>query len=143
MLIKSLKLNIVIPFLLAFVLVGCKSGAGNENPKLAEQTASSEKKGDATNSDYQVTFVELGSVNCVPCKMMKPIMKQIEEEYKGKVKVVFHDVWTQQGKIDGAKYNIRVIPTQVFLDSTGNEYYRHEGFFPKEELVKILEMKLK
>lgn len=143
MLKKTLKLNLAVTFLLAFVMVGCKNGTGNESPKVAEQTATSEKKESASNTGYQVTFVELGSVNCVPCKMMQPIMKQVEEEYKGKVKVVFHDVWTQQGKVDGAKFNIRVIPTQVFLDSTGKEYYRHEGFFPKEELVKILDMKLK
>ena len=45
-----------------------------------------------------VTFVEIGSVNCIPCKAMQPIMKAVEEEYKGQVKIVFHDVWTQKGK---------------------------------------------
>jgi thioredoxin 1 len=34
-----------------------------------------------------------------------------------------------------------VIPTQVFLDQNGNEYFRHEGYFPKEELVQILRKK--
>ncbi|HNX97437.1 MAG TPA: thioredoxin, partial [Candidatus Aminicenantes bacterium] len=28
-----------------------------------------------------VTFVELGSVKCIPCKMMQPVMKAIEQEY--------------------------------------------------------------
>jgi len=88
-----------------------------------------------------VTFVELGSVKCIPCKMMQPVMKAIEQEYAGQVKVVFHDVWTAEGKPFGAQYKIRVIPTQVFLDQNGTEYYRHEGFFPKEELVKILKQK--
>ena len=88
----------------------------------------------------KVTFVEIGAARCIPCKMMQPIMKEIAEEYKGQVNVVFHDVWTPQGKIDGMKYNIRVIPTQVFLDKNGKEYYRHEGYFPKEELVKVLKM---
>lgn len=69
---------------------------------------------------------------------MQPIMKAVEEEYKGQVKVVFHDVWTPQGKEDAMKYNIRVIPTQVFLDKDGNEYFRHEGYFPKEGVVDIL-----
>ncbi len=45
-----------------------------------------------------VTFVEIGSVNCIPCQAMQPIMKAVEEEYKGQVKIVFHDVWTQKGK---------------------------------------------
>ena len=30
----------------------------------------------------KVTFVELGSVNCIPCKQMQPVMKAIEEKYK-------------------------------------------------------------
>jgi len=87
-----------------------------------------------------VTFVELGSVNCIPCKAMQPIMKEVEEEFKGQVKVVFHDVWTSKGRKDAEKYNIRVIPTQVFLDKDGKEYYRHEGFFPKEGVVEVIKM---
>jgi thioredoxin 1 len=39
-----------------------------------------------------VTFIELGSVNCVPCKAMRPVMTDIETSYKGKVKVLFYDV---------------------------------------------------
>lgn len=85
-----------------------------------------------------VTFVEIGAAKCIPCKMMQPIMKEVGEEYKGQVKVLFHDVWTQQGKVDAEKYNIRVIPTQVFLDKDGKEYFRHEGYFPKEDLVNVL-----
>lgn len=88
----------------------------------------------------KVTFVEIGSVNCIPCKAMQPIMKAVEEEYKGQVRVVFHDVWTSKGKIDAAKYNIRIIPTQVFLDKDGKEYYRHEGYYPKVDVVRVLQM---
>jgi thiol-disulfide isomerase/thioredoxin len=31
----------------------------------------------------KVTFIELGSVNCIPCKQMQPVMKSIEEKYGG------------------------------------------------------------
>ncbi len=88
----------------------------------------------------KVTFVEIGAARCIPCKAMQPIMKEVAEEYKGQVKVVFHDVWTQQGKMDAEKYNIRVIPTQVFLDRDGKEYFRHEGYFPKDDLIKVIKM---
>ncbi len=27
----------------------------------------------------QVTFIELGSVNCIPCKAMQPIMRELEK----------------------------------------------------------------
>jgi thioredoxin 1 len=90
--------------------------------------------------NVKVTFVEIGSVNCIPCRAMQPIMKAVEEEYKGQVKIVFHDVWTEKGKMDAAKYNIRVIPTQVVLDRDGKEYFRHEGYFPKAEVVRVLKM---
>jgi thioredoxin 1 len=88
----------------------------------------------------KVTFVEIGSVNCIPCKAMQPIMKAVEEEYNGQVRVVFHDVWTSKGKQDAAKYNIRIIPTQVFLDKDGKEYFRHEGYYPKVDVVRVLQM---
>lgn len=85
-----------------------------------------------------VTFIELGSVNCIPCKAMQPVMDSIRTKYPDQVSVLFYDVWTKEGEPYGQQYRIRVIPTQVFLDKDGKEYYRHEGFFPEEELVKIL-----
>lgn len=90
---------------------------------------------------YKVTFIELGSVRCIPCQEMQPIMKSIEEKYGSQVKVVFYDVWTPIGKPMADKYNVQLIPTQVFLDENGREFFRHEGFFPEEELVKVLKNK--
>jgi len=85
-----------------------------------------------------VTFIELGSVNCIPCRAMQPVMDSIRKKYPDQVSVLFYDVWTKEGQPYGTKFKIRVIPTQVFLDKDGKEYYRHEGFFPEEELIKIL-----
>jgi thioredoxin 1 len=117
-----------------FSAIACSQG---DKKAPAEKGKPSDKKDAAPI----VTFVEIGSVKCIPCKKMQPIMKEIEQEYAGKVKVVFYDVWTDAGKPYGKKYGIRVIPTQVFLDKDGKEYYRHEGYFPKEELVKVLKQK--
>ncbi|GAB1367440.1 hypothetical protein MASR1M36_23120 [Candidatus Cloacimonadaceae bacterium] len=87
-----------------------------------------------------VTFVELGSVNCIPCKMMKPVMEEVQKEYGDKIDVIFYDVNKNRQK--SLEYKIRVIPTQVFLDENGKEFFRHEGFFPKEELMKIVDKQL-
>ena len=70
--------------------------------------------------------------------MMQPIIAEIEKEYAGQVKVVFYDVWTSEGRPYGQKYGIRAIPTQVFLDKDGKEFFRHMGFFSKEGIVKVL-----
>jgi thioredoxin 1 len=95
----------------------------------------------AVKGSAKVTFVELGSVNCIPCMKMQIVMREIEREYRNQVAVVFYDVWTDAGKPYARQYRIRVIPTQVFLDRNGEEYFRHEGYFPKEELVQVLRLK--
>lgn len=89
-------------------------------------------------SKPKVTFVELGSVRCIPCKAMKEIMDKLEAKFPRDLDIVFHDVWTDAGKPAARKYQIRSIPTQVFLDENGQEFYRHEGYFPQDELEKIL-----
>jgi thioredoxin 1 len=93
------------------------------------------------NAIYKVTFIELGSVRCIPCQMMQPVMKSIKEKYGDQVNVVFYDVWTPEGRPFAQKYGLQVIPTQVFLDENGKEFFRHEGYFPEEELVKVLSEK--
>jgi len=90
---------------------------------------------------YKVTFIELGSVQCIPCKKMQPIMKSIQEKFGTQINVIFYDVWTPFGKTYADKFNVNLIPTQVFLDEKGKEFFRHEGFFPEEELIKILKTK--
>ena len=92
-------------------------------------------------SKPKVTFIELGSVNCIPCKQMQPVMKSIEEKYGGQVKVIFYDVWKQEQKKYAQQYGIRLIPTQVFLDENGKEFHRHEGFYPEAEIEKLLQGK--
>ena len=86
-----------------------------------------------------VTFVELGSVRCVPCIQMQPIMKSIEQKYGEQIEVIFYDVWTDEGYKYSETYKIQLIPTQVFLDENGQEFYRHEGFFPEKEIDKLLQ----
>jgi thioredoxin 1 len=134
--------------LLSFVLVtGCNSqkNEGSKKDTKAE-TIQSDSTGDHTQEKLNpkkplVTFIELGSVKCMPCKMMQPIMDEIEKEYAGQVDVIFYDVWTDAGQPFAQQYKISAIPTQIFLDSNKNEYFRHTGFFPKEEIIKILKQK--
>lgn len=93
------------------------------------------------NLKPKVTFVELGSVNCIPCNQMQPVMKAIEEKYGEQVKVIFYDVWKEDQKKYAKQYGIKLIPTQVFLDEDGKEFHRHEGFYPEAEIDKILKGK--
>jgi thioredoxin 1 len=87
----------------------------------------------------RITFVELGSVNCIPCKAMQPIMKSIEEKYGDQIEVVFYDVWQADQKRYAQEYKIKLIPTQVFLDKDSDELMRHEGFLPEKEIDVFLQ----
>ncbi|MDZ7402286.1 MAG: thioredoxin family protein [candidate division KSB1 bacterium] len=122
-----------------------KNDAQTKTDSLKQNKKSVQNKSveiDSTKSDSRitntskVTFIELGSVNCIPCRMMQPVMKAIEEDFGDQIKIVFYDVWKDPAP--ARQYRIRVIPTQVFLDESGNEFFRHEGYFPKEEIDKLL-----
>lgn len=141
--------GISLPLAFTGAILGCGGDKGtgssdNSSGSSAADAGDSRAAGDVKTgemAELKVTFVELGSVNCVPCRMMQPVMEQVEKKYPGQVKIIFHDVWTDQGRTAGMKYGVRVIPTQVFLDKNGKEYFRHEGFFPFEVIEKILKQK--
>ncbi len=90
-------------------------------------------------STYKVAFLELGSDRCIPCRQMRPIMKEIAASYPEDVLVVFYDVWEDPAPT--RKYKVQLIPTQIFLDGQGKEFFRHMGLFAKEEILKVLEKK--
>ena len=133
-------------------VAGRKSTAGHSTPRpVSEPTAkastftavspaqaSPEPAAESGRSSVLVTLVELGSVNCIPCRMMKPVLEEVERKYAGKVQVVFYDVWKPEGRPYAEQYRIRAIPTQVFLDKDGSEFFRHTGYFPLEEIEKVI-----
>jgi len=90
-------------------------------------------------SKHKVTFIELGADKCIPCKAMQPVMREIAQEYKGTIQVVFYDVW----KIPkyAKDYGVQMIPTQVFIDKNGDEIFRHVGFYAKDDIIKMLREK--
>jgi len=137
---KVIKKEPII-FLLITLLIATSCGQSSNSTVKIRSTKESFRDSNTIEKNYKVTFIELGSVKCIPCQQMQAIMKSIETKYGKEVKVDFHDVWTEAGKPFGVKYGIEAIPTQVFLDEIGKEYYRHVGYFPEEELVKILQMK--
>jgi thioredoxin 1 len=84
-----------------------------------------------------VTIVDLGAKFCVPCKMMAPILAELEEEYQGRAAVIFIDVLEQKGK--AKEFNVSTIPTQIFYDKAGQEVWRHKGFLDKDTIKEKLD----
>ena len=131
-------------FLLFLVLtIVFHSSAFSQTKKTAKATTPAPVRKDTVEvaATHRITFVELGSVNCIPCRAMQPVMKSVEEKYGGQVKLLFYDVWNPDQQHRATEYGIRLIPTQVFLDRNGKELMRHEGYFPEKEIDAFLQSK--
>jgi len=81
-------------------------------------------------------LLDLGAKKCIPCKMMAPILDELEKEYEGIFTVKFIDVWEKEGAVEAEKYKIESIPTQIFFDENSKELWRHTGFISKEDIMK-------
>jgi thioredoxin 1 len=84
----------------------------------------------------KVMMLELGSVGCIPCEQMKPVMQKLRDSYKGKLEVIFIDV--RRDSETGRRFGVHMIPTQVFLDKDGKEFHRHIGYYAFEEIAPVL-----
>ena len=92
-------------------------------------------KAEVLESDVPV-LADFWAEWCVPCKMVEPILEQMAEEYKGKIKVARINV-DEEGEL-ASSYNIVSIPT-ILLFHNGNVARQQIGAVPKkalEELVK-------
>lgn len=84
-----------------------------------------------------VTMIDFGAHKCIPCKMMAPIIAELQKEYAGRASIIFIDVREQRWQ--AKRFDIRSIPTQVFYDKEGNEVGRHIGFLDKKSIISIFE----
>ena len=78
-------------------------------------------------------MVEIGRDKCVPCKMMAPIITELKEEYTGRLVVESINLNEHPEAVE--KYDVLLIPLQIFFDASGKELFRHEDFFSKEDIL--------
>jgi thioredoxin 1 len=83
-----------------------------------------------------VTMIDLGATECVPCKMMAPILEKLEAAYRDRAVIAFIDVWEHRDQ--APRFGVRAIPTQVFFAPDGKEVYRHQGFMSEDAIVEQL-----
>lgn len=78
-------------------------------------------------------LVDLGADQCIPCKMMAPILDELKKDFAGRMDVTFIDVW--KNREQAGRFGIQMIPTQIFYDPDGNELYRRSGFIGREDIL--------
>ena len=106
--------SLLVALVSLFALTAAQLGAADAQPALPR-------------------LVDLGAGKCIPCKQMKPILDDLTRNYADQFSVVFIDVW--ENRDEGAKYGIRMIPTQIFYGADGKELARHEGFMAKKDIL--------
>lgn len=85
-------------------------------------------------SSFRITFLEFGSKGCVSCKRMEKVMEEIEALFPDEVNVVFHNVMLPENKKLMKFYGIVAIPSQILLNRSGKEVFRHTGYISTEKL---------
>ena len=139
---KAMKIVIVVVLVAAvgtvFALKQKNKGSVSEPVAAASSNPATTTESKPQNLENTTTaklprLVDLGATKCIPCKMMKPILDELREEYKNNFQVIFIDVW--ENPDEAKKSGISIIPTQIFYNASGKELYRHEGFFSKEDIL--------
>ncbi|MBN1507930.1 MAG: hypothetical protein JW955_13850 [Sedimentisphaerales bacterium] len=113
-----------------------KEGIGGDVPIPTTVAAASSAGQDSVTVEGKAALprlVDVGAGTCIPCKMMMPVLADLRKEYAGRLSVEFYDIREDPNAVE--RYKITVIPTQVFYDAAGNERFRHEGFFAKDDIL--------
>ena len=97
---------------------------------------------DDTNFDAQVTrseqpvLVDFSATWCGPCKKLEPLVVQIADEYRGRLKVVRVDV--DRAPLTAAKFAVMSVPTLLFF-SGGQIKDQVLGLIPKQAIADRVE----
>ena len=89
--------------------------------------------------------VEFSSQLCSECQKLKKVLDVVEPKYSNKIS--FQKINT--GRIDRKtakeieKYEVKVVPTLIFLDKDGNTVYKTEGSMSQEVLCSYLDRLIK
>ena len=77
------------------------------------------------------TLVFFYATWCIPCKLMKPTVLQIQEEMGNALNSLEIDVEIKKGIVK--RYNVKSVPTLI-LFKNGKPLWRHSGVMPVAEI---------
>ena len=81
-------------------------------------------------------LVDFGANSCMPCRQLRPILKEIEKDLAEKARILVVDVYKYQDL--AREHRVQLIPTLIFFDKGGKEIYRHVGAWDKDSIMSKL-----
>jgi thioredoxin-like negative regulator of GroEL len=63
---------------------------------------------------------------------MQAVLAEAEQHFSGVVDLVRVD--TDIHPAEAQRWRLRMVPTQILVDASGTELWRHEGYLPFDEL---------
>jgi len=85
---------------------------------------------------HKKTFIEVGSDSCHSCQKMGRLLYKIKQQHP-EYPIYFVNVHKERQA--AYKMRVQMIPTQILVDSGGNEIYRHIGILSQEEIQKLFQ----
>ncbi|MBP3857450.1 MAG: thioredoxin fold domain-containing protein [Ruminiclostridium sp.] len=98
---------------------------------MAARITSAEFGEKVLNAEKPV-LVDFYSDSCVPCKMLSPVLSQLESELDGKLDIYKVNVGYEQELVD--KYEVQASPTLIFFRN-GGEVSRIRGAAKKADIL--------
>lgn len=131
---KSSVVSVIIAAAAALVLgLWSYVSSGTPAPE-AGAASSSEALPDAVQKTLRIgkpTIIEFGANNCVSCREMKPVLRALAQDPR--IAVADVDILKEREYI--SRYQIRLMPTQVFYNARGEETGRHMGKISAEDIL--------
>lgn len=88
-------------------------------------------------AENPLVLVDFFATWCGPCRMLGPVLEEIQEEKATEALIVKIDVDNPQNKDVARQFGIRSIPTLI-LFKNGEPVRTSLGFIPKDEVINFI-----